>query len=82
MTITYGRKAWEIVGYTADADIWCPECAALVYDRTVDGVLRTVADERETFRAVDFEGNDVHPIFSSDEYDGDTCNRCGEEIGA
>lgn len=74
-------KAWHIVGYTADADVWCPECAALVYDRRVNGVLRTVRDEREGFNAIDFEGNSVNPIFASDEgADEMVCNRCNQPI--
>lgn len=78
---TYTRKAWTVIGYTADADYHCPECAALIYDRTIDGVLRTVADERQAFTALDFEGNAVHPIFASDELDaGTTCGRCGERL--
>lgn len=73
--------ATDVIGYTADADYWCKECAALTYDRIVDGVLRTVADERPQFSAVDFEGNDVHPIFASDEMPaGAICNRCKSEL--
>jgi hypothetical protein len=78
----YGLRATEVVGYTADADIYCPACAALVYDRTVDGVLRTVADPREAFQALDFEDNVVHPIFGSDDLDAghNECARCQGEL--
>jgi hypothetical protein len=79
MTVLY-RKSFEIVGYTADADIYCPECAALTYDRRIDSVLRTVADEREQFQALDFEGNTVSPVFL-DQLEGDEhCGRCSTEI--
>jgi hypothetical protein len=74
-------NATDVIGYSADADIYCPACAALIYDRVIDGVLRTVADEREAFTALDFEGNAVHPIFGSDELEpDDACARCHERL--
>lgn len=47
-------KAWDIIAYTADADIYCPECAERLYP----GCEGT---------ADDHEGNEVHPVFASDE---------------
>lgn len=57
-------NAADIVGYTADADTYCVDCA------------------RERYPAeIDSEGNDVHPIFASDEWDRAVhCADCGEEI--
>lgn len=75
------RKAWEIVGYTADADVWCVSCAESAYGS--DSVDRQ-----------DGEGNLVHPIFVSelgqwqchcgmgDVDSGPHCNRCGEDVSA
>ena len=61
-------KAWDVIGYTADADIWCPECAIEAYG--------TDLDNRR-----DSEGNDVHPIFASDEFSGEyVCNRCNQPL--
>ena len=59
-------KAWEIVGYTADADIWCGECAERVYGPDKDDDSRT-----------DSEGNPVHPLFASDEWESEACGCCG-----
>ena len=62
----YSRPA--VVGYTADAAIWCPSCAQLIYGE--DGPIRC-----------DSEGNDVHPVFASDELTpGEVCTRCSEVI--
>lgn len=78
--ITYGRKAWEVVGFTADAEVWCRDCAARAYG---PGVLTdaTVSDR---------EGNTVHPIFVSElvdwacecggEGDGPHCNSCHADL--
>jgi len=66
LMMTQPRKAWYIVGYTADADVWCCFCAYRWYGR---------AEGRE-----DHHGNPVHPIYSSDEHDGMGCNSCGEEL--
>jgi len=58
-------KAWEVIGYTADADIWCPECALEAY-----GSLGRDTD-------LDYEGNPIHPIFACDEWDyPPVCNCC------
>ena len=63
----YARKAWEIVGYTADADVWCAACAEEQYGPD--------SGDRK-----DREGNDVHPLFVSDDYGGESCNSCEGEI--
>lgn len=60
------RKAWHIVGYTADAEVWCCLCTYRWYGK---------AEGRE-----DHHGNPVHPIYSNDEHDGMGCNSCGEEL--
>ena len=61
-------KAWEIIGYTADADVWCPICAREAY-----GPLTEVTE--------DHEGNPVHPIFAVEEWDyPPVCCRCREPL--
>jgi hypothetical protein len=57
------------VGFTANADVWCPACAETIYPGlTVDGQSAT-----------DDEGNEIYPIFVGDEgWADDRCARCGE----
>jgi polyferredoxin len=60
-------KAWDIVAYTYDAGIHCPDCAR------ADGMAKK--------GAIDSEGNDVHPVFASDYTDSDQCcEDCGETL--
>lgn len=60
--------ATDVIGFTADADYWCSSCATEAYGPDVDGRR-------------DSEGNEVHPIFGSDETPaGASCNRCHAEI--
>jgi hypothetical protein len=62
-------NATEIVGFTADADAWCPACARQVYP------------DCEEQDVEDREGNFVHPIFAGDEGWGDmTCGGCHETL--
>jgi hypothetical protein len=57
-------KAWEIVGYTYDADVHCVEC--------------TKAADMIKEDAVDSEGNTPHPIFADNECsDLWQCSNCG-----
>lgn len=57
-------KAYDIIGYTADASVFCPVCIKKVYQS----------------EEVDNEGNDIHPIFASDAVDGEVCSECFIEI--
>lgn len=65
-------KAWEIVAYAYDASLHCRECALKHFGKNPDGLL-------------DSEGNEVHPIFASDEldpfgnlmYQSESCVDCG-----
>jgi hypothetical protein len=82
--ITYGRKAWDVVGFTGDADVWCRDCAARAYGGTV------LTD----CTVLDGEGNAVAPIFVSelgqwechcgagDIGDGPHCGECGMDVSA
>jgi hypothetical protein len=74
-------KSYDVIGYTYEADIHCPECTR---ERFPD-----------PDNAVDDEGNDVQPIFADqfgdliEEVDDDygrtvqyapRCSDCGEEL--
>ena len=61
----------NIIAYTYEADIHCPSCAELRFDR----------EELAHGLATDHEGNEVHPVFSTDEIQEDTvCGDCGAKI--
>ncbi|MCE5255007.1 MAG: hypothetical protein LLG45_12525 [Actinomycetia bacterium] len=61
-------KAWEVIGYAADADIWCPACAREAYGPLTD-------------QSEDHEGNLIHPIFACDEWDYPlVCHCCHEAL--
>jgi hypothetical protein len=73
--VTYHRVT-DIGGYTADADLWCPPCARLLYDRRIDGILRTIRQGD----AIDHEGNNVTPLFRTHIAPDDICGRCGDTL--
>ena len=61
-------KAWEVVGYVADATVWCVSCARRIYAPLTESSL-------------DAEGNFVHPIFACDEWEEvPVCNCCHEPL--
>jgi hypothetical protein len=58
----------DIVAFAYDAAIHCVDCASEHFD----------CDPAD---AVDSEGNEVHPVFASDEgWADDTCDDCGLRI--
>jgi len=67
-------KSFDIIAYSADADIYCPDCAETLYPSCE-------IDDPDN-RAEDGEGNEVHPIFAGDmEFEsGIACCECGVEI--
>ena len=66
-------KAYEVVGYTADGDTYCPECIHEHYD--VFGI-----DYGHVYQ--DREGNQIQPVFADSEFDRRIyCAECGEELG-
>lgn len=68
----------RVIGYTADADVWCPACAARNYGAADVGPNH---DPRVADFALDNEGNEVHAIFSTDDVPTDwVCNVCAEPI--
>ena len=71
-------KATEIVGYAADASVWCPSCAEASYgdDRECPCEQGCIHPDVE-----DGEGNPVHPIFAGDEgWENMTCGSCHETL--
>jgi hypothetical protein len=63
------RKSFEVVGFTADADTWCPSCAETTYGP-------------DSASPIDSKGDPVRPIFL-DEVDSQkprACNLCWVEI--
>ena len=64
------------MGYKADADLWCPECALREYGKPPDRA------EREIFPGTpDREGNEMFPVFAGAEFDWEpVCGRCGEKL--
>lgn len=66
-------KAWDIRAWTYEADIHCNDCAEKRFGY--------IALHQEPY-AQDSEGNEVHPVFESDEApaEGEVCGTCGEVI--
>ncbi len=65
-------KAWDIVGWTYEADMHCPDCAYERFGKALDD------DENPP---EDSEGNEVHPVFVSDcAEETEHCGDCGEGI--
>ena len=72
MITTYGRKAWEVIGYTFEGGVYCPECVAYT-DPTITGESAT-----------DNRTDKPHPIFVSDKPDFPSdwaCEVCTGGIG-
>lgn len=66
-------KAWEVIGYTYEADYHCVDCAEKRFGPGVDNLGKEPK--------YDNEGNMVHPIFASDEFEEtESCGDCGATI--
>jgi hypothetical protein len=64
-------KPYDVVGYTADADVYCPLCATTIYG---EGILGENGIK-------DHEGNLVAPVFAEAEFDYPaSCGKCHEFI--
>jgi hypothetical protein len=90
----------KIIGYTYEADYHCVECTQKRWQVDTDAtkyvrkpeLWHEVLDEHGVpYKATDREGNNVHPIFSTDElpcdisdegggYSPVVCGDCGEVI--
>lgn len=67
----YLMKSYDVVGYTADADTYCPPCARNIYGD----------DRLGAIEVRDREGNLIGPIFADSEWDyAVTCSNCHTEI--
>jgi hypothetical protein len=65
----YLRKSHEVIGFTADADIWCLDCAKATYGADPEGGLRE-----------DGEGNTVHPVFLDQAMGDEACGKCHTQL--
>ena len=66
----------ELVAYTYEADYHCLDCT---FARFTDGdYLEWLTGEQVVEQWIDNEGNPVHPVFDTDEYDTPlVCGTCG-----
>jgi hypothetical protein len=74
----------NIIAYTYNADIHCPDCT---HNDAACGLLKRVpplqleTDEHGiALDLEDSEGNPVHPVFSTDEIDLTHCGDCHQEL--
>lgn len=62
-----------IIAFTYEADLHCVECAVERFGKQVLHSSEGLADS---------EGNEPHPLFSTDEHDENVrCGTCGDLIG-
>jgi hypothetical protein len=73
-------RGTDIIAVTADADVFHLQCARSIYGkRVIDRVLSV--DRRFDPEPTDREGNEIHPVFASDEIPWDwSCGLCLERI--
>lgn len=65
-------QAWDILAYTYDADIYCPDCASARFGDALD-------DDRSP--PEDSDGNPAHPVFADSGWDHpQCCSGCREFI--
>ena len=74
----------RIIAYTYCADVHCPDCTSADADVGIlrrEPPLRPDVDEHGlAYDLIDREGNPIHPVFSTDEFDFTSCSDCGERI--
>lgn len=75
----------RIIGYTYMADVHCPACTRLYAFRNGQyGAQLGQPDEQGIVeKAIDREGNPIHPVFDTDEDADGTfthCSDCHEEL--
>ena len=91
----YGRKAWDIVGYTYRAETLCPDhiVAQLTAnpgdvnhaDATI-GNAEAHLDLLARLKGIDrmdehsFDSGDFPKVIFSSATEGDTCDKCGAEL--
>jgi quinol monooxygenase YgiN len=69
-------KPWDVIGYAADADVFCEDCTRAYYGALPQNTGKDIEDWR------DEEGNNIAPVFEDDESDSPThCGDCGRFLG-
>lgn len=82
----YGLRSDAIVGYTWQADIWCPACierANPSIDGNAEAVLDTLAQRNDIDRSdeTSFDSGDFPKIiFAVMVEDDESCGQCGESL--
>ena len=76
-----GMNATDIIGYSADADIYCALCAVRRYVLISYSVGDSSTIPIVPVKTTGHEGNEVHPIFGDAESDyPESCSVCLDEI--
>jgi hypothetical protein len=73
----------RVIAYTYESDVHCPACAYKCFAPSPHQSvpLPGLTDEHGIpYRAVDLDGNPIHPVFNTDEHDFTHCGTCGEEL--
>jgi hypothetical protein len=81
----------RVVAYSYEADVHCPACTqarhyrgGFAMDWHVHIALAqekcTVDEHQVPYKAIDNEGNPIHPVFSTDEHDFTHCGDCNESL--
>lgn len=68
----YSQSATDVIGWAYDADLHCNRCARERFGDRLDDDQNPPEDS---------EGNPIHPVFASEEFEGTPhCGDCGEEL--
>ena len=71
----------DIIGYTADADTWCPDCAVTEYGGANRNIILVNGVPGFIETPLGNEGNYVQTMFCGEETDTSIrCRRCMEPI--
>jgi hypothetical protein len=84
-------KAWDVVGYTYQADIWCPDHIREMFGDMCNGIDPCTTHQLQTRDGAAFIANcydphsydsSVYPkvIFQTDVEGPDRCGKCGEYL--
>ena len=67
-----------VIAYTYNADVHCVHCTQV---RFATQCKTGASDEHNIpYEAQDSEGNNIHPVFSTDEDNYTHCGSCGDEL--
>lgn len=71
----------KIIGYTYEADAHCPACTKERFVFRSLTVCQSPLDEHDIpYKSIDREGNLIHPMFSTDEYEFEVYGDCRQEL--